>query len=152
MEHTGKQWFHYRIVVHPNIKLKESDQYGKILEPNHYHSHTLKVFNFPSEVFHRRPWFISYWLAKMQVRFPKHKITSWLCPHFPDDKPDAETQKKREIAAAKAQVTKVENIIKIRRMELSKELFQDEENDPVMIKARNKLGEKKFKLQQILMD
>lgn len=152
MEHKGKQWFQYRIVVHPNKRLEKPDQYGLMIQPNHYHSHSLKVFNFPSEVFHRRPWFIRYWIAKMQVRFPMHKVTPWLYPHFPDENPDEETQKKRQISAAKAQVTKVENIIRMRRDELSKELFNDETNDPVMIKARGKLAEKQFKLNQLLID
>jgi hypothetical protein len=151
MDHKGIQWFDYSIIVNSNQKLKEPDEYGRILVPNYYHGHVLKRFNYPSKITKKWQWYIDYCVAKMKLRFPRHRVSLSLYSYFPDEKPDDETARKREIAAAKAQVSKVLNIMEIRRQELSTQLFQDEENDIVMIKCRAKLIEKKFKLEQLII-
>lgn len=143
----GKHWLRYSICIHPFRK-----QENRSLQTVHDHWHVLKVFDYPSEIIYRWDWYVKFCTAKLQVRFPRHHISLRVCGYWPDAEPDSETLKKRQISAARAQVTKVQNIIRMRRNELSKELFQDETNDPVMIKARRKLDEKQFKLNQLIVD
>jgi len=149
MDHKGKRWFYYTITVHPNQKLNEPDQYGNFIHVNHYHHHVLKVLNYPDSIIERRQWYLRYLVAKFQVRFPKHKINLTLCPYYPEDS-DPVLFKKRQISAAQAQITRVLNLINERRKELSTQLFKDELNDPFLMKCREKLYEKQYKLQQLI--
>jgi hypothetical protein len=91
-------------------------------------------------------------MALLQVRFPTYYISARVCGYWPEEIADSETQKKRQISAAKAQVSKVLGVMEVRRKELSLQLFQDEQSDPVLIKCRQKLEEKRFKLNQLLID
>jgi len=152
MNMSGEHWLRHSIVIHPFIKLDIPDDNGHSLKINHYHWHTIKVFDYPSRITKKWAWYIDYWMAKMKVRYPHHYISRHTCGYFPEAEADSETHKKRQISAAKAQVSKVLNIMEIRRKELSTQLYQDETNDPVMILARRKLEEKKFKLSQLIID
>lgn len=152
MNKNGQHWLRHRICIHPFKKLDEPDSDGHSLKVVHDHWHTVKVFDYPHWITKKYAWYIDYWMAKIQVRFPRHYISKRVAGYWPDADADLETQKKRKISAAKAQVSKVLNVMAIRKAQLSKELFQDELHDPVMKLARRKLEEKKFKLQQLLID
>lgn len=151
MNIKGGHWLRNTIVIHPFIKTEKPDEYGNYLKVNHYHGHILKVFNYPSWITKKWDWYIHYWFAKMQVRFPRYHLSHKVCGYWPEAEADSETIKKRQISAAKAQISKVLNVIETRRQELSKQLFQDEETDPLMVHCRIKLEEKKFKLSQLIM-
>lgn len=134
------------ICVHPNLKCKESVTGERT---NHYHWHTMKVLNYPSEVLKRRSWVQKYWMAKIQIRFPKHYVTQRVAGYyFPED--DEMTIKKRQISAARGQISKLNRLIDERRKELSTQLFQDYENDPFILKCRSKLENKETHLSNLL--
>lgn len=143
---------HHSICVHPMKKLYKPDEYGRNVEVNYMHWHVVRVFDYPSWITRKWSWYINYWFAKIQLRFPNYYIDHRVAGYWPEDEANPETQKKRQISAAKAQVTKIENIISGRKNELSTQLFQDEENDPILIKANQKLAQKKFNLNQLLID
>lgn len=150
MNKNGEHWLKHSICVHPFKKLDHPDEYGNHLKTVHDHWHTVKVFDFPSRITKKWAWFIDYYVARIKVRYPRHTVSHRVCGYWPEAEADMETQKKRKISAAKAQVSKVLGVMEQRRLELSKQLFQDEENDPIMKMAKQKLEEKKFKLNQIL--
>jgi len=152
MNNNGAHWLKHSICIHPFKKLEKPDAEGHSLSVVHDHWHTVKIFDYPSWITRKHDWYINYWFAKIKVRFPRYYISLRVCGYWPEAEADLETQKKRKISAAKAQVSKVLGVMEQRRLELSKQLFQDEVNDPVMKLCRQKLEEKKFKLNQLLID
>ena len=149
MNLKGEHWLRHRIVVHPNKKT-EPDEFGITLKTNHYSSHTLKIFDYPSWISRKWEWYINYWFAKMQLRFPRHHLSLCVAGYFPEAEANSEAILKRQISAAKAQVSKVLNVMEMRRKELQSQLFQDEFSDPLMSECRIKLEEKKYKLQLLI--
>lgn len=134
---TERTWSIYWI-VHP-FKDGKTD---------HFHGHELKRLTYPVRVFNNRMWFIRYMACLLQVRFPKHYIdqhTSCLYPDIPDD-----IILKRRLSAAKAQITKVENVINNYTEEQNKKLFGLEKEDPIMEKLLLKLEEKKLKYSNLI--
>ncbi|MGD9930171.1 MAG: hypothetical protein AB7U05_09135 [Mangrovibacterium sp.] len=152
MKKKGKHWLRKRICVHPMHKTTVLNAFGTNSEPVNDHWHTVKTFDYPSWIQSKWSWYVDYWYARIKVRFPRHHVSIRVYGYWPEAEADTETQKKRQLAAAKAQVTKIENLINHRRRELSAQLFQDETTDPVMIRATQKLDEKKFKLEQLVND
>ena len=152
MNMSGEHWLKHSICIHPFRKLETPDDNGHYLKPVYDHWHCVKTFDYPSRITKKWAWYIDYWMAKTKVRFPRHNISHRVCVYFPEAEADSETNRKRQISAAQAQVTKVLNVMKIRRAQLSTQLFQDEISDPIMKKARAKLEEKKSKLQQLLIE
>jgi len=135
-----------KICVHPNLK-DENSVTG--VTPNHRNWHILKVLDFPTEILKRRDWVQKYWAAKMQLRFPKHLINQRVAGYwYPDD--DESTIKKRQISAAKGQISKLKRLIEERKKELSTQLFQDYENDPFIVKCEAKLHTKENHLSNLL--
>jgi hypothetical protein len=149
---SGEHWMRHRICVHPFRKLDQPDHNGHNLKTVYDHWHCVKTFDYPSRITKKWAWYIDYWLARTKVRFPRNYVSHRTCGYFPEDEADAEGIKKRQRSSAQAQITKVLNVMEMRRKELSTQLFQDELTDPIMKKARAKLEEKKFKLQQLLID
>ena len=152
MSIPGEHWMRHNIAVHPHIKLDVTDDMGHSLKTNHYHWHVIKSFDYPYRVTKKWSWYINYWFAKMQMRFPHHYIDMRTCGYCPDAEADVDERLKRSISAARAQVTKVLNVMEMRRKEMSTQLYQDEETDPVMIMGRRKLQEKQFKLSQLIIN
>lgn len=133
-------------VVHPNIKCSESVTGEKT---NNFHKHVVKVLDYPKDVIMRRNWYITYWRAKVQVRFPRHYVAQHVYGYYyPED--DEATIKNRQISSAKAQITKIKRLVDERKKELSKGLFQDFETDPYILKCTSKLEEKELKLSNLL--
>lgn len=133
---------HYTITVQPNKKGKT----GEPDRPNYHHHHLIKSFNFPDDITQRRFWFIRYWVAKIQCRFPRHNVRLQVCPYYPEFENDAERIRKQSIAATKAQITRIEGLIEERKKTLSGLLFGDHETDPVICMANIKLERQKSKL------
>ena len=130
---------HYTITVQPNKKGNP----GEPDRPNYHHHHHIKSFNFPDWITDKWAWYIRFWHAKTQVRFPRHNVSLQVCPHYPEFENDMERIRKQQIAAAKGQITRIENLIREREEELGRQLFCNPDQDPVIINARKKLEEKK---------
>lgn len=147
MTNKGQRWMHYTIAVSPNKKWRP----GEPDRPNYHHHHHIKSFNFPDWITEKWMWYIRWWHAKTQVRFPRHYVSMSVCPYYPEFENDAERIRKQSIAAAKAQISRVENMIKEREKELATQLFSDPDQDPIIKKLRKKLEEKKCNLEQIII-
>ena len=132
MNTQGQHWLKHSICVHPFRKIEEPDEYGRMARIVHDHFHTIKVFDYPSWITKKWSWYITYWMSKMQIRFPRYQISHHVCGYWPEAEADSETIKKRQIAAAKGQISKVLSIIEDRKKELSLQLFQDETNDQIL--------------------
>lgn len=141
-------WAIVSICVHPNRKhINESGNY----ETNHYHWHTLRQWDYPKWIIDRHRKFFVWVQAIYQVRFPNNYI-SFRYYGYKKAGEDSDRQKiAREIAAAKAQVTKVENAIKEYQAERSATLFSDLSTDEIYLKLTCKLEQKKFLLQQAVL-
>jgi len=150
MKKKGQHWLRKRICIHPMRKTEVVNAFGSNTEPTFDHWHTLKTFDYPSWIQSKWSWYIDFWYARIKVRFPRHYVSIRVYGYWPEAEADTDIQRKRQIAAAKAQITKIENIIKLRRGQLSTQLFQDENADPIMVKAKQKLDGKLFKLNLLL--
>jgi hypothetical protein len=124
MNKKGVHWLKHSICIHPFKKIQTTDDNGHSIKVNHFHWHTIKEFDYPSWITKKWAWYINFWKAKMQVRFPTYYITHRVYGYWPEADADFETQKKRQISAAKGQVSKVLSIMEERRKLLSTQLFQ----------------------------
>ena len=149
MKGNNEYWAEVSICVHPNRK--KLNEYGNY-ETNHYAWHVIKKYNYPKWIIDKHKRFLDWVLALAQVRFRKHHISFRYYGYKREDGNSILEKKKREIAAAKAQVSRIENAIRDYQDEMSKTLFNDLSNDEIYKKLLCKLDEKKFKLQQALMD
>lgn len=145
----GEHCLRHTIAVHP-LK-KAIDEHGNVtLVTNHYHHHNLKVLDFPMWICKKWSWYIDYCVAKAKVRFPRHYISHRVYGYRLNES-DEETTKKRHISAAKAQISKVLNIMKEREAQISRELFNDLDSDPIIQACRLKLEEKRMKLERLMI-
>lgn len=143
-----KLWAQIIIRVHPNKKQLSED--GSF-QTNHYHWHVLKQWNYPRWIVNKHERFFWWVMCVYQARFKNYRINKTYCGYYPDTKERLGSKRLSAIAAAKAQVTKVENAIAEFKEEKSKTLWSDFENDPIYKKLLCKLDDKKFKLQQAVM-
>ena len=141
-------WARVSIVVHPNKRIR--DENGK-LRVNNYEWHTIKQWDYPKWIIDKHTWFFKWVMALVQCRFPKHYVSYHYGGYYPETKERLGSKRLSAIAAAKAQVTKVENAIAEFIEEKSKTIGSDYENDPIYKKLLCKLDDKKFKLQQAVM-
>ncbi len=141
-------WVYFTILVHPNKK--EMDEYGRY-QPNHYHKHLLRSWRYPQWIIKKHDHFFHWVVALYQVRFPKHYIGTRYCAYIPETNEVLASKRQRSISAAKAQVTRYENKIKLLTEHLSGTLFSDPTQHPLYPKFQAKLEEKKFKLNQAVM-
>jgi len=141
-------WMQITIRVHPNTK--EVDEWGNP-QKNHYHYHILKSWEYPKWIIMKHAKFFWWVMCMYQVRFKYYGINKTYCGYYPDTKERMGSKRLNAISAAKAQVTKVENAIAYFIEEQSKSLFSDYENEPVYKNLLCKLEEKKFKLEQAVM-
>jgi hypothetical protein len=141
-------WAIVSIVVHPNKnEINESGNY----RVNHYTWHTLRSWDYPKWIVDRHKRFFVWVQSLYQVRFPRHYISFHYFGYKKEDEGSAQLKRKREISAAMAQVTRIENLIKEYSEERSKTLFSDLSNDEIYMSLLRKLENKKFALQQIAM-
>lgn len=141
-------WVHYSIKVHPNKK--EVDEYGR-WQPNHYHSHVLRSWHYPQWIVKKHDHFFHWVVAIYQVRFPKHHINTRYCAYIPETREMLTSKRQRSIFAAKAQLTKYENKIKLLQEYCAGTLFDDYTQHPIYPRLKSKLEEKKFNLNQAVM-
>jgi hypothetical protein len=141
-------WAKVSIAVHPNKK--ELDEYGN-WRINHYHWHVIKEWHYPKWIVDRHRRFFKWVLALVQSRFPKHSVEYRYAGYYPETKERLCSKRQQSISAAKAQITKVENIIRDYEAEKNKSLWSDLNSDPIHKKLIEKLEQKKFNLQQAIM-
>lgn len=141
-------WARVSIVVHPNKMIR--DENGS-LRVDYYNWHILKKWDYPKWIIDKHRWFFRWVMSLAQCRFPKHYISYCYCGYYPETMERLGSKRLSSIAAAKAQVTKVENAIAGFVAEKSKTLWSDYENDPIYKQLRCKLEDKKFKLEQAVM-
>ena len=94
-------------------------------------------------------WLINWRTAKYQYFNPRCRVLHYYC--FYDKKTgldNSATSLFQKYSSAKAQVTKIENVINRYKSEMSKTLFQDFEHDDIYKKLICKLDNKK----QLLID
>lgn len=145
---ASELWAQVSIVVHPNKSMRNENG---CLVADHYSWHTLKKWNYPKWIIDKHGWFFRWVQSVAQCRFPKHYISFRYCGYFPETMERLGSKRLSSIAAAKAQVTKVENAIEAFKEEKSKTLWNDFENDPIYKQLLCKLEDKKFKLEQAVM-
>lgn len=133
-----KEYCRVAICVHPLSK-KRDGNYGT----NHYHKHWLKEYRYPRSIIERRRWFFTYVGAKMQVRFPRNYISIYFAYYENETKEYLNSKRRQKISAAKAQITKVQNVINLYVVQKKGELFFDEATDPVLLKLKVKLEQKR---------
>lgn len=138
-------WAIVRICVHPNQK--KVDELGK-WKVNHYHWHILREWHYPKWIINRHRPFFTWVHALYQVRFKNHKVTFRYCGYYPETREMMTSKRQLSISSAKAQVTKIENLIRMYEAEKAKTLFSDMTNDEVYQKLCRKLQEKKSRLQE----
>ena len=141
-------WARVAIVVHPNKKVKDEIGAFKV---NYYEYHVIKQWDYPKWIIDKHRWFFTWVQALIQCRFPKHYVSYHHGGYYPETKERLGSKRLSAISAAKAQVTKVENAIAEFIEEKSKTIWSDYENDPIYKKLLCKLDDKKFKLQQAVM-
>jgi hypothetical protein len=141
-------WIRTTLVVHPNRKIVEpvNEHY---LETDYRHYHALKVFDLPAWLWWKWSWYINYYRAIMQVRFPMNYISTHQTS-YSKSTPAPEHLLKKEIASSKAQVSRVKNLIRRRERELSEDLF-GHEHDAILEHLHVKLEEKEIKLKNKIM-
>ena len=105
-------------------------------------------YDLPKEVYDRRKWIVRWRCARFQCQNPRKNIGTWFS--FYDKRSGLQlgfgTELSR-LAAAKAQVTKVERNIKRYIEENKSSLFFDEQNDEILTLAKEKLMSKKSHVQ-----
>jgi len=143
-----KLWAQISIRVHPNKK--EVDEDG-CRQTNHYHWHILKEWNYPRWIIKKHDDFFVWVMCIYQVRFKNYKVDKTYCGYYPETMERLGSKRLSSISAAKAQITKVENVIAEFKAEKGKTLWNDFENDPIYKKLLCKLEDKKFKLEQAVM-
>jgi len=141
-------WAVVRICVHPNQK--KVDELGN-WKVNHYHWHVVREWHYPKWIINRHRPFFTWVHALYQVRFKFHHVTFRYCGYYPDTKEIMSSKRQLAISAAKAQVTKIENVISDYEARISQTLFQNYSDDPIHKKLLEKLEQKKFNLQQAVM-
>ena len=110
------------------------------IQVTHYHSHRLYMIEYPVEIIQRRYWVVRWINALLQVRFPKHNINQNVgMRKKAQSKEDSDAYKLR---GAKAQVTKVNNLIQRYKENRAKTLFPANDSDDILIKLNLKLEEK----------
>ena len=147
-KNTEDLWAQISIRVHPNKK--QLDEYG-CFKKNHFHSHILKEWNYPRWIIMKHQSFFWWVMCSYQVRFKNYKVEKTYCGYYPETKERLNSKRQSSISAAKAQVTKVQNVMAAFKEEKSKTLWNDYENDPIYKRLIEKLEEKKFKFEQAIM-
>lgn len=142
-------WAQVTIAVHPH---KKGAPKNGFYPTNYHHWHVIKCWEFPRWIIDRHGWFFRYVLALVQSRFPKHNVSFRYCGYWPQTRESMNSQRQRKISAAKAQVTKVERAIDQFVQERRKTLFYEYKSDPIYKKLQHKLEEKKFNLQQVVLE
>lgn len=103
----------------------------------------LYKYDLPRKVYEKRSWVIRWRCAKCQCKFPKQHISCYFSYY---DKrsglPLGFGTELSKLAAAKAQVTKVERNIKEYIERNNTSLFFDEQNDELLDTAKKKLSQK----------
>lgn len=141
-------WAKVSIAVHPNKN--ELDEYGN-WRVNHYHWHIIKEWHYPKWIVDRHRRFFMWVVALVQVRYPGHYVQYRYAGYFPDTKELLTSKRQRSISAAKAQLTKIENIIREYEIEKSKTLFRDLSKDQIYTSLTAKLEQKKLNLHQAIV-
>lgn len=138
-------WAVVKICVYPHQK--GMDEYGN-RKVNHYHWHVVREWHYPKWIINKHRPFFTWVLALYQARFKFHYVAERYCGYYPQTKELMQSKRQLSISSAKAQVTKIENLIMEYETEKSKTLWNDLTNDLVYQKLKNKLQEKKSKLQE----
>lgn len=119
-----------------------------MLKVNHYEEETIKTFDIPRAIHQRRQRFFSLLQMKLQLENLKYHVDVYYS--FYEDKPiSLEQLKKRQQAAIKAQITKIENAMQEYRKEQEAKLFWEKENDPIWQKAIAKLKRQMKKMEAL---
>jgi Zn-finger protein len=137
---TSNLWAQVWISVHPNKN--ELDEKG-CWKCNFYHSHLIRKWNYPKWIIDRHKSFFTWVQALVQSRFRGHYVQFCYCGYYPETKERMASRRQREISSAKAQVTRIENLISEYKKEKSKTLWQDPSSDAIYQKLILKLAEKK---------
>ncbi|MDE7421747.1 MAG: hypothetical protein K2N35_16275 [Muribaculaceae bacterium] len=120
-----------------HISIKYTDNVGNI--------HLLYAYDLPREVYERRSWVPEWRQARYKCQFPRENIS---CYYFYYDKrlgnDSILTSDLRKLTAAKAQVTRIQNMIdEYVNHERESNMFFDEASDQDLKEARRKLDIKK---------
>lgn len=143
-------WARISIAVHPNKNVRDENGRWKV---DHYNWHVIRSWELPAWITDKHRWYFQYVMALVQVRFKDHYVTYRYAGFIPETREKLNSHRRRKIASARAQVTKVEKAIEIYEKNKKNSLFNNYMEDPVYKKLKQKLEEKEFKLQQaILLD